>query len=173
MKRIITILPILVCLAGAWIIVAAVMEHREKKKEDVLVVEIEPLPAVAPDADTYSAQDRELVRQVFDEPETLDAERASLPHNWKRVVTDLAQEATKANHGNTDRPALMSAQFQGTENETIEAGSEQVQSPPSMVESFASLRTDAVRNPDSEQNQAAVKSIMQKRQNRIAELERK
>ena len=36
-------------------------------------------------------------------------------------------------------------------------------------EDFASLRTDAVRNPDSEQNRATIEAIFQKRSQRLAE----
>ncbi len=33
MKRMITFLPLLVCLIGGWLIIAAVLEHREKEQE--------------------------------------------------------------------------------------------------------------------------------------------
>jgi len=44
---------------------------------------------------------------------------------------------------------------------------------PKFMNSFSSLRKDDVRNPDSEQNRAAVISLMKKRQNRVSQLEKK
>lgn len=154
MKRLVGILPFVVFAVGAWIIVSAVVKHRETKRETVSE-DTKSVPAVAPDAETFSPQDRELVGQVFDEPELLDS----------RPVPAIPLVAI---HDEDGRPAMMSAQTQGVDKEMD--GAEPVQEQPLLIESFASLRTDAVRNPESEQNQATVKKIMGMRQRRVAEL---
>lgn len=155
MKRIVTFLPILVLVCGVGVIVFAIREYRQNQQDPVVEIP-KPVVAVAPDADTYSQQDQELVRQVFDQPETLDSRSSS---NAPTIVATIAPAS---------RPDLLSAQFQTTEAR-MPGGDEQVAAS-SQVQSFTSLRKDDVRNPNSEQNQAAVRSIMEKRQRRVDRL---
>lgn len=154
MKRLLNILPLIICVIGTGIIVFVIKEHWESKQEDASEY-VKPLPATAPDAETFSPQDRKLAGQVFDNPGLLDSR--STPASSAIAI-----------HDKDARPPMMSAQFKGIEKDDAEP--KQVQQLSPFVESFVSLRTDAMHNPDSEQNKAVVKSIMGKRQRRVAEL---
>ncbi len=100
-----------------------------------------------------------MIQQVFSSPEMLDEKQSRVGLSQKETPKIPA------------RPELMSALFQGAEPGTVKPEIEQVQVASPLIESFASLRTDAVRNPESAQNQATVKSIMKKRQRRVMQRE--
>ena len=155
MKRIIHVLPLLVCIGGIGIIIAAIIESNEKESEAIVAEPPSAEIAVTPDAETYSQADRQLVQQVFENPQTMDDAR-----NQPTASSVLAAHPANG--------ATMSS----TENESIplNESTETIHVPPKNVESFASLRTDAVRNPESEQNQTTAKKIMQMRQRRVEQL---
>ncbi len=157
MKRIIQFLPLVVCIGGLAIIVMAILEHREKK-QDIAIVELpKPMTAVAPDSEHYTTQDQKLVQQVFDHPKTLDSADTS-----KNSIVDETTVPSST--------SLVSSQFKGTGIHGEPQDINRIQATTSHFDGFASLRTDAVRNPDSQQNQATVKSIMGKRQRRVSQL---
>ena len=160
MRRILHLLPVLVVLAGIGIITHYAMESRNQKKEQE-AAKVEEPPAAAPVADTLAPMDQALVNQVFDDPETLDSVPEPVP------AKALDHHASLAN-----RPPLMPPKIEETDKREAYLESDAMKAAPPYVKGFASLRTDAVRNPDSEQNRAAVRSIMKKRAQRISQLDR-
>ncbi|MBN2785357.1 MAG: hypothetical protein JXR25_11055 [Pontiellaceae bacterium] len=156
MKRIVHILPLLVCVGGIGIIVVAIKESREEQQKAAFVEKAVPQEAAAPDAKTYAPQDRKLVQQVFDNPQMMD---------------DASPQAA-AISSSVERPGNPSTLSSSMNNASMhmERPSETITVPPKNLESFASLRTDAVRNPESQQNQATAEEIMKMRQRRVERL---
>lgn len=153
MQKIVQGLPILVVIAALGLIGFHAIESRKaKKKPEPAVVSAEKLTAEnLPVDQALSESDRKLVFRAFDAPEELDA-AAVVPENQ-------ATDQLFAVH-----PALLS------EIEPAEPFRKSVTAEwnPSFQKDFESLRTEAVRNPDSEQNRATVNALMQKRQQRLA-----
>ncbi|MBN2785889.1 MAG: hypothetical protein JXR25_13790 [Pontiellaceae bacterium] len=156
MKRIICTLPLLACIGGIGIIVAAVIESHEKQTEPAFIDRPTAEVAMVPDADTFTQQDRELVQQVFDNPQVMDDTSSQHP-TVSSLVVRPENGSTMSSAGNNS-------------SMNIERSAETIAVPTENLESFASLRTDAVRNPESEQNQAAAKEIMKMRQRRVEQL---
>ena len=151
MKYLIRILPLVVCVAGVWIIVSTVRKHQETQ-EAVVLKEAKVPTAIVPDAETYEPKDRELVQQVFEEPERFDS---ALPKTVSVAVASRPE-------GTIFMPDLAVNMIEKPRDpRTISMSSEE-------IDSFTSLRTDAVRNPESEQNQATVRTLMKMRQRRVS-----
>ncbi len=152
MKRIIHILPLLVCVAGMGFIVAAIMEYRGSQNKPTAIERGVPQAAVAPDAETYGALDRKLVKKVFEEPDALND-----------ALSESLFPADAARVGRNPEPMASIADCSSMH---IDRSAAIVVSQP-LIESFASLRTDEVRNPASKQNQETVRSLRDMRQRRV------
>lgn len=117
------------------------------------------LKTAVPDALTET--DRTVLLTAFEEPEAFHQETSEI---------DSALEENLVRYADlSGRPVLMS------EKEAKAQPRERVAhvntNRPRFMNTFSSLRTDEVRSPDSEQNRAAVRSIMKKRQDRVSQLE--
>ena len=158
MKRLIEYLPFIVLGVAACIVAAAILEFREKKKEDSTNIEqAKPMIATAPEGENHAPVDQALTREVFNDPSTLDSVPVS---TTEAVVVHNTRESpallTEGKVGGGDLPAAQIERIAVEGNE---------------LEAYASLRSDAVRVPESEQNRAAVESIMRKRQRRVEQFE--
>jgi hypothetical protein len=154
MQKIVQSLPILVIAVAIGIIAYQVAEHRRIKAE--AQAEIPPVAEKVtadqlPVATNLPALDRQLVSKAFASPETLD--QASVTSSTEAVQ----RPAT--------RPTLLSETMSAGSPEAVETDGHQ---DAYFQKDFESLRTDAVRNPDSEQNRATVNTLMLKRQQRLA-----
>ncbi len=82
MKRIITILPLLVCLTGAGLIAAyfiqghRVGQQQEQKKKAAVAEKVNQLPS----ADEPANRDREIAEQTFASPQSIDTSPANPQH---------------------------------------------------------------------------------------------
>ncbi len=160
MRRIIHILPILVVMAGIGIIVYYAHEdHNQKKARDEAAAQSIPIEAKAPESKHFSPKDWQLAQTVFGAPSSLDAQTNAI----QSVVVD-----PNANLAN--RPALLSSKTQPVTQKDY-SDLPQMQVPPPYVEDFMSLRTKAIRDPESAQNRKIRKDIATKRQKRIRQLD--
>lgn len=153
MHKIIHGLPVVVVIAALIMIGDYVAEERKaKKKPEPTVVAAEKVAAEnLPVSETLPEADRKLVAHVFNAPETLDT---------ATVVPDTrAAEPPAVTH-----PALLSEVASFAQAATPVTADWN----PAFQKDFESLRTDAIRNPDSEQNRTTVNTLMQKRQQRLA-----
>ncbi len=156
MQKIIQALPILVIVVAIGIITYYVVEDRKAKQEPepkVTVAE-KVLAKDLPVSEELSEADHQVVSKAFASPEDLDA--------------PASPEAV------TVKPASKMEPIPFPEAELSEksiVSKPEDTTPPYFHDAFASLRTDAVKNPDSTQNRATVKTIMQKRQQRLAHRE--
>jgi hypothetical protein len=156
MKRIIQFLPLAVVFIGIATIIYYVRDHKIKK---TIARELVYPEASAPESENMTPTDQDLVQSVFDNPQEVDALPA---HNASALAREML----------VNRPALMPATLENTSEHGVYLDLAKMREEPPMAESFYSLRTDAVRNPYSEQNRAAVNSIMKSRQKRISQLDR-
>lgn len=153
MQKIIHALPVVVVMAAISIIGYQIVESRKaKKKPEPTVVVAEKVTAEnLPISKELPEADRQLVARVFNTPEELDA-AAVVPETRGAVKTSVVH------------PVLLSeVKFSEQPETTVTADWN-----PAFQKDFESLRTDAIRNPDSEQNRTTVNTLMQKRQQRLA-----
>lgn len=154
MRRIICSLPLLALIGGVAIVIGAIIEAHKKPVDSDSKKNPSAQVAVAPDADTFTDQDRKLVNQVFDNPHLIDA---PLPQQTRSsTVVHPENEASLPTFANNP-PSNINQPIEST---ILTANQE----------SFASLRTDVIRNPDSEQNKATAQTIMEMRQKRVERL---
>lgn len=157
--------PALGLIAGVGVLVVGLAKYRNHGESNH---GSQAVCTIVPISENPNTLDRELVQQVLDEPEKLNSDPAPADRShYGSQCKDFSQYADLSN-----RPALMSAQKEmraaTPEQRTVSSSTNS----PVFVQTFVSMRNDEVRNPDSEQNQAAVKSIMKKRQNRVEQLNR-
>jgi len=148
------ILPVVVIAAGIGISTFWIIDDHKSKNDAVA-------PAVT--AQTVSAgqtiaaeglttQDHCLVQRVFNSPEKLDADGAVSLSN-----TDVVEAV---------RHPLLMSEIEPVQPIAVAAYTTENR-PLYFQKDFESLRTDAVRNPDSAQNRATVSALMQKRHQRL------
>lgn len=160
--RIICFLPLMALIGGAVLIALAVFEDYQQKKsvETELADLAEPMTTTELELDNLNSDGSGLAQQVFKKPEILDLEIDEKNEGDPRVA------------GSWGQPLLNTNQFQNNGFERSMDDS-QIKNITSRYDAFASLRTDDIRNPDSAQNQLAVKSIMEKRNRRVSQLDMK
>ena len=124
----------------------------------------EPTPVKT--SGSASKTEREADRDVLET--ALEAPEAFQQTEPKKA--DLLDQKLAAYADLSNRPPQMSERQNVQQKERIAHANTNT---PKFMNSFASLRKDEVRNPDSEQNRAAVISLMKKRQNRMSQLEKK
>ncbi len=154
MKRLTSILPFVVCGVGAWILVSTLIEYRGSKREDTVAGNAKALSAAPPESAHYAEQDQRLVEQVFDNPKILDSlqsKASSITAVDGIAISEMAMGISTNTPTEWEVPKTLSVSS-------------------SEIASFSSLRADAVRNPESEQNQATARSIMKMRQRRVTRL---
>lgn len=154
MQKIIQSLPVIVIVAALSVIIYHVIEERQvtKKPEPAVAVAEKVAAENLPVSANLPEADRQTVSRVFNTPEQLDAALT--------VPTPVSAEKLSVAH-----PALLS------EAKSVEVAKTPVSTDwnPAFQKDFESLRTEAIRNPDSEQNRDTVKTLMQKRQQRLAQ----
>ena len=157
MQKIVQILPIVVVIAAIAMITYYVVEDRRKDvKEEPAITVAEKIPASQlPVSDELTEADQQIVSRAFEAPEELD---------------------TAENPTRTPRPELLSVKEKPTGRlSEISTPVSMAEAKPAdttpmyFVDDFSSLRTDAVRNPDSEQNRTTINTLMKKRQQRLAQ----
>lgn len=153
MQKIIHWLPVVVVITALVMIGYYVVEERKTRKKpepDTVVAEkvsAEKLPV----SETLPDADRRLVAHVFNAPETLD-------------TATVVPDTRTAEPPSETHPALLSEVQSSAQPATPVTADWN----PAFQKDFESLRTDAIRNPDSEQNRTTVNTLMQKRQQRLA-----
>jgi len=154
MQKFIQTLPIIVVIAALSIIIYQISEERQAKKkpEPSITVAQKVTADQLPISEELPEKDRQLVARVFDAPEDLDAS----------IIASVSATAALVS---TARPVRLS-EIEPVQPVKAEPLSDEWE--PYFKKDFESLRTDAVLNPDSEQNRAVVKTLMQKRQQRLA-----
>lgn len=156
MQKTIQSVPLLVIAVGVGIIVYHVVEDRKAKKVPEPVATVaEKMPASQlPVSDELTEADQQIVSRAFEAPEELDtAESPTLT---------LRSEPFSVKEKPTGRLSEISTPVSLAEAKPADT------TPMYFVDDFSSLRTDAVKNPDSAQNRATVTTLMQKRQTRLA-----
>ncbi len=158
MKKIIQSLSIVVVFAGVGIWIYHIVEDLKLRKdpEPPATTAQKISPDELPISEEVVAQDRALLEKTFKTPEALDA---------AEVVTSSTASAPPI-----ERPTLMSEIDFPEKAPKPPVDTKKL---PYFHAGFASLRTDAVRNPDSEQNQKTVTRLMQMRQQRLQREENK
>lgn len=159
MKRIITILPILVCLAGAGLIAAYfVQEHRadeqqEQEKKAAVADKVNRLPV----SDEPANRDREIAERAFASPQSIDASPTtpSMPPSMGQHVRVASNEVL----------AVSSSAGQ------IQAA--QVANVPEVIDPADQVGANGGRvqervDPASKEYQKRVDSLMDMRQRRLA-----
>lgn len=171
MQKIIHGLPVVVVITALIMIGHYIIEERKAKKppEPGVVVAEKVAAENLPVSETLPEADRQLVARVFNAPEELDAATAvpAARPAEKTAVTEKPNAATVASTASPQAekaPALLSEVEPSTQSKTPVSADWK----PAFQKDFESLRTEAVRNPDSAQNRATVNTLMQKRQQRLA-----
>jgi len=107
--------------------------------------------------------DESVLEAALKMPETFHQTEPDKTESLEQKLTKYADLSS--------RPALMSERQSNIQERDRVADVNT--NTPKFMDSFALLRKEEVRNPDSEQNRAAVTSLMKKRQNRVGQLEKK
>lgn len=155
MQKIVQSLPILVVAVAIGIITYQIAEHQRikaaSKPENPVAEKVatDQLPV----ATNLPESDRQLVSTAFASPETLDSAVAVQGSN--SVVRPM------------ERPVLLSEiePVQPAVSTNSATGGQDAY----FQKDFESLRTDAIRNPDSPENRATVTALMLKRQQRLGQ----
>ncbi len=154
MQKIVQSLPIIVLLAALGVIGWHIIEARKAKHilEPCVYVAEKTDAENLPVAENLPKADRQFVLRAFNAPEELD-------------TALIALETRSVDKAAVVHPALLS------EIEPSLAVKKSVTAnwKPAFQKDFESLRSEAIRNPDSEQNRTTVKTVMQKRQQRLAQ----
>jgi len=155
MRRILNGLPIAVVVAGTVLLAYQIAEHRKVSKKPVAeIAQVQKVPeGRMPGSENLPEKDRLMADRVFSAPETLDADSAASVSNTGAV------EAVSHTQPMSEILPVQPPEEGLRDTET---------NPPYFHNDFASLRTDAVRNPDSPENRATVNALMLKRQQRLA-----
>jgi hypothetical protein len=129
-----------------------VEERQTKKKPESSVVVAEKVSAEnLPVSEELPKADQQLVSRAFNAPEALDAAPVVLE---SRAITSVSAAQLR----------LLSEAEPSTRPRTPVSTDWH----PAFQKDFESLRTEAIRNPDSPENRATVNTLMEKRQQRLA-----
>jgi len=159
MQKIVQGIPVVVIIVATGMLIYSFVEHRketENLRTDSATTAVEKVTADRlPIAAELPVADRRLAEQAFKSPEKLDASEPG-------TSADTGTPAGRP----PERPLLLSA-IEPDESSPFPAANTVGNQDRYFQKDFESLRTDAVRNPDSAQNRATVKTLMQKRQQRL------
>jgi len=151
MQKIVEMLPIIVIAVAVGFITLHIVEKRRTKEEPGPEIAVAKKVTQLQLADDLSTSDRRIAERAFHAPEEMDA------------VSTASAEANVAVRPPERPSGSLLSEMEFVEPETLgPAGNDQY-----FQKDFESLRTDAVRNPDSAQNRATVNRIMQIRQQRL------
>lgn len=148
MQKIIQILPLVVIGVAVGMIAVHIVERQKEKAEAKPSITVAEKVAQLPVNSQLSETDRQLAERAFQAPEELDSAIAS-----NSLVSPVPPQ----------RPTMMSEVNVQEPTNRAPAGDDQY-----FQKDFESLRTDAVKNPDSEQNRATIKKLMEMRQRRLS-----
>lgn len=155
MQKIVQSLPILVVAVAVGIIAYQIAEHRRIKAESKPEIPVAEKVAAAqlPVATNLPESDRQLVSKAFASPETLDS---SVTVQTSNSVARPAERPVLLSEIEPVKPPVATNSATGGQDAYFQ-------------KDFESLRTDAIRNPDSPENRATVTALMLKRQQRLGQ----